>query len=81
MVAENNSLVYRSTVARDLDPDIVPIPGKVGTKLKLINIECTLLLARLHPVLEPHAAGLLVVPAARVSGNTISGIIILYPVS
>ena len=32
VVAENNSLVYRSTVARDLEPDIVPIPGKVGTK-------------------------------------------------
>ena len=32
VVAENNSLVYRSTVARDLDPDIVPIPGKNGTK-------------------------------------------------
>ena len=28
VVAENNTLVYRSTVARELDPAIVPIPGK-----------------------------------------------------
>ena len=28
VVAENNSLVYRSTVAKELDPAVVPIPGK-----------------------------------------------------
>ena len=28
VVAENNSLVYKSTVAKELDPASVPIPGK-----------------------------------------------------
>ena len=28
VVAENNSLVYRSTVAKELDPAVVPILGK-----------------------------------------------------
>ena len=28
VVAENNSLVYKSTVAKELDPAVVPIPGK-----------------------------------------------------
>ena len=28
VIAENNSLVYRSTVAMELGPAVVPIPGK-----------------------------------------------------
>ena len=31
VVAENNSLVYRSTVAKELDPAVVPIPGLTRT--------------------------------------------------
>ena len=31
VVAENNSLVYKSTVAKELDPASVPIPGLTRT--------------------------------------------------
>ena len=31
VVAENNSLVYKSTVAKELDPASVPIPGLIRT--------------------------------------------------
>ena len=44
VVAENNTLVYRSTVARELDPAIVPIPGRQEKKeffLRITYFICT----------------------------------------
>ena len=38
LVAENNSLVYKSTVAKELDPAIVPIPG--SEKQSRIRMYC-----------------------------------------